>query len=128
MPSQIKFGILQAGAGPFELILTMKNEDSIAQRATIRPLNDKRITVQQIETGPIATGMTRKVSISISSIEECTIKEVLQIVTKTDVFKIPIEAQFLSAENYQREFQEQRAISGKTLANSRVRNKLNDSI
>ena len=43
MPSSLKFGILQAGQGAFELILTIKNEDSIAQRVTIKPMTDQRI-------------------------------------------------------------------------------------
>lgn len=67
-------------------------------------MNDKRIQVLQIETGPIAPGMTRKISVTVRANEECNIKETLQILTKTDIFKIPIEASFLSAENYQKEY------------------------
>ena len=48
--------------------------------------------------------------------------------TKTDIFKIPIEARVLNAENYQKEINEQRALNGKNLTNSRVRAKLNNSI
>ena len=110
------------------MIITLKNEDQIAQRVTVKPIGDKRIQVQQLETGPIATGMTRKISVTIMAHEEGKIKETLQIVTKTDIFKIPIEADVLSAENYQRELQEQRALNGKSLTNSRVRTKLNDQI
>lgn len=46
MPSALKFGTLQTNGEAFELILTMKNEDAIAQRVTIKPLSDKRIKVQ----------------------------------------------------------------------------------
>ena len=103
LPSQLKFGIIQTGGPGFEMIITLKNEDQIAQRVTIKPIGDKRIIVQQLETGPIATGMTRKISVTIIAYEECKIKETLQIVTKTDIFKVPIEADVLSPENYQRE-------------------------
>ncbi len=72
--------------------------------------------------------MTRKISVTIQASEEGWIKEQLQILTKTDIFKIPIEAQILSPENYQRELQEQRALNGKNLTNSRVRAKLTDQI
>ena len=92
MPSQLKFGILQAGAGAHEMILTIKNEDSLAQRITIKPTTDKRIKFQQIETGPIAPGMTRKISVYVQADDECSLKDQLQVLTKTDVFKIPIEA------------------------------------
>lgn len=99
LPSVLKYGIVQVG-GSFDLLLTLKNEDSISQRVTIKPMIDKRIQFQQQDTGPIAPGMTRKVTITVTSNEECTIKDTLQVMTKTDIFKVPIEAQFLSAENY----------------------------
>ena len=66
----------------------------------MKPIGDKRIQVQQLETGPIATGMTRKISVTILAHEEGKIKDNLQIVTKTDIFKIQIEADVLSPENY----------------------------
>ncbi|CDW72467.1 UNKNOWN [Stylonychia lemnae] len=128
LPSSLRYGIVQAGEAVYELIITCKNEDSIAQRFTIKPFTDRRIRFQQLDTGALAPGMIRKITVTVQSNEECTIKDTLQLITKTDIFKIPLEAQFLSPENYQREMQEQRALSGKTLANSRVRNKLNDSI
>jgi len=47
------------------MVLTIKNEDSLAQRVTIKPMTDKRIKFQQIETGPIAPGMIRKISVYV---------------------------------------------------------------
>ena len=46
--------------------------------------------------------MTRKVFVSIKSDanDSGTIKEDIQIVTKSDIFKIPIEAIILSAEQF----------------------------
>ena len=79
--------------------------------------------------GLVAPGMTKKVLVTIFSREEGTIKETLNIVTKADVFKIPIEANILSEENYEREMQEQQVINpNKTITNSRVREKLTQSI
>jgi hypothetical protein len=127
MPSSLKFGVLKAGQA-YELLITMKNEDSVAHRIVLKPFSDKRITAQLAEMGPVAPGMIRKVLVTINSMEEGNIKDNLQIVTKSDIYKIPIEATILSAENYERELLEQAALKGKSITNSRVREKLTASI
>ena len=106
----------------------MKNEDSVAHRINLKPISDKRVTAALEEMGPVAPGMIRKVLVSISSKEEGIVKETLHIVTKSDIFKIPIEAHILTPENYEREQHEQAALKGKSITNSRVREKLNASI
>jgi len=102
MPSVLKFGLLRTDQ-TFELVITMKNEDSVAHRINLKPMSDKRVTAALEEMGPVAPGMIRKVLVSISSKEEGIIKETLHIVTKSDIFKIPIEAHILTPENYERE-------------------------
>jgi hypothetical protein len=44
MPSKVKFGQVKAGIN-YEIIITLKNEDAIAARITIKPVIDKRIVV-----------------------------------------------------------------------------------
>ena len=127
MPSTLKFGFLKTGQA-YELIITMKNEDSVAHRIVLKPFSDKRVTAQLAEMGPVAPGMIKKVIVTINSLEEGSLKENLQIVTKTDIYKIPVEATILSPENYEREMLEQAALKGKSITNSRVREKLNASI
>jgi len=46
MPSFVDFGALRVGSVN-EIILTVKNEDSIAQRIAVKPVKDNRIVVQQ---------------------------------------------------------------------------------
>jgi hypothetical protein len=53
--------------------------------------------------GLVAPGMIRKVLVTILSKEPGAIKDTLHIVTKSDIFKIPIEASVLSTEDYARE-------------------------
>ena len=95
MPSAIAFGGLRPGSTN-EIIVTIKNEDMIGQRITIKPLQDKRILVRQEEYGIIAPGMIKKVIISIRVADDAetpvTIKDSLQIVSKHDIFKLPISA------------------------------------
>jgi hypothetical protein len=59
-----------------------------------------------MEMGLVAPGMIRKVCVSITAKEPGAVKEELHIVTKSDVFKIPIEATIVSAEDYSRELLE----------------------
>ena len=128
MPSALKYGFLKVDT-PYELIITLKNEDSVALRINLKQCADTRIKAEQVEMGLVAPGMIRKVSVTILSKEPAQIKDVLHIVTKSDIFKIPIEAIVLSAADYEREVQEQKALnSAKGITNSRVREKLNASI
>jgi len=45
MPSSIAFGGLRPGSTN-EIIVTIKNEDMIGQRITVKPVQDKRILVR----------------------------------------------------------------------------------
>jgi hypothetical protein len=123
MPSYLKFGVLKTET-VYELTITLKNEDSLGQRLNLKPVADPRVHAQQTEMGALAPGMIRKILVTIHAKEPGSIKEVLHIVTKSDVFKIPIEATILSPEAFDRELEEQRALN-KTLTNSRVRERLN---
>lgn len=80
--------------------VTIKNEDSLSQRINIKPTQDKRIVVVQETYGPIAPGMTKRISVTI----RCTngaeglqkVSEEVVIMTKSDHFKVPVEATVLS--------------------------------
>ena len=95
MPSAITFGALRPGSSN-EIIVSVKNEDMIGQRITIKPVADKRILVKQEEYGMIAPGMIKKVIVTIRVSDDeqvpAQIKDTLQIVSKHDVFKLPITA------------------------------------
>jgi len=64
MPSLIEFGSLRAGSIN-EVTITVKNEDQVAHRITVKPVKDKRIFIRQEEYGIIAPGMVKKICISI---------------------------------------------------------------
>jgi len=128
MPSQCAFGGVRTGSHN-EIILTLKNEDSIAHRITIKPMNEKRIVVKQLEYGLIAPGMIKKVSVQvrIAEDEENTpfeLRDVIQICSKHDIFKIPVQARILSPEQYNDENRTQLEKSGRPIQNSRVRERL----
>jgi hypothetical protein len=61
-PSTCTFGGVRAGTIN-EIIVTVKNEDSVSHRIQIKPIEDSRIAIQQLEHGVIAPGMIRKISV-----------------------------------------------------------------
>lgn len=89
MPSALKYGFLKVDT-PYELIITLKNEDGVALRINLKQCRDQRIKAEQAEMGLIAPGMIRKVTVTILAKEPCLIKDTLHIVSKSDIFKIPI--------------------------------------
>lgn len=99
LPESARFGPLRAGQN-YELTLSCKNEDMLTQRITVRNPQDKRIRVRQETTGPIAPGIIRRIIIEIVARDDDSgkIDDEVQIVTKTDVYKIPVFANILPPE------------------------------
>jgi hypothetical protein len=101
MPSFVDFGCIRPGTVN-EVIITVKNEDCIGHRITVKPVKDPRVAVQQQEYGIIAPGMVKKIAVIIRIAEDETtpaaIKETIKILSKHDVFSIPLSASLLSAE------------------------------
>jgi len=103
MPSQVVFGHVRVGSMN-ELNISVKNEDMVAHRITIKPIADKRIVVRQEEYGIIAPGMTKQIIVSIRVAEDETngsIKETIQINSKHEVFKLPIAATIVSEAEFE---------------------------
>jgi hypothetical protein len=83
------------------MTISVKNEDSLCQRIHIKPSQDKRLVVKQETYGPIAPGMTRKLIVILLSGNQDKetlgkLKEEIHIVTKSDIFKLNVEAEILS--------------------------------
>jgi hypothetical protein len=105
MPGEVTFGALKTGTFN-EILMTVKNEDSLAHRITIKPLKDTRIIVKQLEYGIIAPGMIRTISVGIRVADDerpCLIKDTVEIVSKHDIFKIPLTARIVSIEDFETE-------------------------
>ena len=56
------------------------------------------------------------------------VREEIQIMTKSDIYKVPVECQILSQEEFEKQNNETFAQTGKNITNSRVRNRLRNSI
>jgi len=128
MPSAVVFGSIRTGTIN-EILMTLKNEDSVAHRITIKPVSDKRIVVKQLEYGIIAPGMLKQISVSIRVAGDETdvpskVDDIIQIVTKHDVFRIPVSANILSTNDFYEENDQNLQATGKPIQNSRVRERL----
>ena len=102
MPSIVRFCSVALGANCLMTVI-IKNEDSLSQRIHIKPVADKRLIVKQESYGPIASGMTHKVLATLDleneNAEAGDIREEVQIVTKSDVFKLKIETTIVTPED-----------------------------
>ena len=128
MPGSVTFGAVRTGSFN-EILLTLKNEDSMAHRITIKPVGDNRIIVKQLEYGIIAPGMIRTISVGIriagdESNVPSSIKDTIEIVSKHDIFKIPVTARIISAADFDEENRNQMQTTGNPIQNSRVRERL----
>jgi hypothetical protein len=75
--------------------------------------------------------MTKRLVVTIRATEGDSlgkIKEEIQIMTKSDVFKVPVEAVILSPEAFVKQEETALAETGKPITNSRVKNRLRSSI
>ncbi len=74
--------------------------------------------------------MTRKIIVTIQAKPDQTgsLREELQILTKHDVFKVPIEATIPDEEEFAETQKQALALKGKDIKSSRVRERLNQSV
>ena len=111
------------------MTVSIQNEDSLSQRIHIKPVADKRVTVRQESYGAIAPGMTRKLIVSIKATAPDALgklKDEVHVLTKSDIFKLTVEAEVLSADAYEQRKQE--LAASKDAPQSRVRTRLRSSI
>lgn len=130
MPGQVVFGHIRPGTFN-EVTISIKNEDQVAHRITIKPQADPRIVVRQEEYGIIAPGMIKKVIVSIRVAEDeanCSIKDTVQINSKHELFKLPITATIVGAEEFDELNKKEMEQTGKSIQNSRVRERLMNKI
>ena len=94
---------------------------------------DRRVLVKQEEYGIIAPGMMKKVIVSIRVPEDeknlpSSIKDIITICSKHDIFKIPVTATIMSYEQFEEENKQNMEAAGKSIQNSRVRERLHRAV
>jgi len=123
LPSEASFGSIREGA-KFEVLITCKNEDMLPQRVIIRQSKDPRIRIVQENGGPIASGMIKNIRVVIDTSkpsENKVVSDSFEIVTKTDVYRIPITATIHTEEQFDEINAESMKIHNKSAMKSSVR-------
>ena len=72
--------------------------------------------------------MTKRIIVCIRASDLGKIKEEIQVMTKSDIFKVPIDGVILSGEEFTNLNNESLNKTGKSITNSRVKNRLRGSI
>lgn len=123
LPSQANFGSLKEG-GRYELIITCKNEDMLPQRVVVKQAKDPRIRIEQDKGGPIAAGMVKTITVHLNTkmaSDSSVISDGFEIVTKTDIYRVPITATVLSEERFEELNAESYKIHNRSAMRSTVR-------
>ena len=101
-PVSLDFGILCQGK-TYQMYIKLRNDDNMTNRVMVRNTNKKNyITIENFVGGKVVPGETKKVKVVIRANEEIIGKynEILEITTKSFIYKIPIKAYIVRPDEY----------------------------
>ena len=85
------------------MYLRLRNDDNMTNRVMVRNTNKKNyITIENFVGGKVVPGETKKVKVVLRADEEIIGKynEILEITTKSFIYKIPIKAYIVKQDEY----------------------------
>ena len=101
-PVSLDFGLLCQGK-TYQMYLKLRNDDNMTNRVMVRNTNKKNyITIENFVGGKVVPGETKKVKVVLRADEEIVGKysEILEITTKSFIYKIPIKAYIVKPDEY----------------------------
>ena len=101
-PVSLDFGILCQGK-TYQMYIKLRNDDNMTNRVMVRNTNKKNyITIENFVGGKVVPGETKKVKVVLRADEEIVGKynEILEITTKSFIYKIPIKAYIVKQDEY----------------------------
>ena len=119
MPASIRFGVLKVGEH-YQMSLVVKNEDSQLMRFTIRQSPNKNVKVV-FKPSPVASGMTCKLNVELNASETQRVDTEFEIVTRTEIYKVPVLANIASEREFARVNEESMKLHGRPALKSSVR-------
>ncbi|EAR91082.3 hypothetical protein TTHERM_00430030 (macronuclear) [Tetrahymena thermophila SB210] len=122
LPASVRFGVLCANR-IYETKLVIKNEDVLAQRVTLKQPQTQHVKVFLNELGPIPMGLTREVIVRLNTSQEIIGKfqEEFQIISKHQIYKIPIFANIIEQREYDELEKETKELHNKPLLKTFVK-------
>ena len=100
-PVEANFGVVRENA-TYELKIDIKNEDVLCQRIAVKRPKTNFVKAYLNEMGPIPLGITRKVIVQLRTTSDIRGKfsDDFQIVSKHEIYRIPVSAQIVSEEAF----------------------------
>ncbi len=101
-PVSLDFGLLCQGK-TYQMYIKLRNDDNMTNRVMVRNGNKKNyITIENFVGGKVVPGETKKVKVVLRADEEIVGKynEILEITTKSFIYKIPIKAYIVKPDEY----------------------------
>ena len=101
-PVSLDFGIVCVGK-TYQMYLKLRNDDNMTNRVMVRNGNKKNyITIENFVGGKVVPGETKKVKVVLRADEEIVGKynEILEITTKSFIYKIPVKAYIVKQDEY----------------------------
>ena len=101
-PVSLDFGIVCQGK-IYQMYLKLRNDDNMTNRVMVRNTNKKNyISIENFVGGKVVPGETKKVKVVLRAEEEIVGKynEILEITTKSFIYKIPIKAYIVRQDEY----------------------------
>ena len=101
-PVSLDFGLLCQGK-TYQMYIKLRNDDNMTNRVMVRNGNKKNyITIENFVGGKVVPGETKKVKVVLRADEEIVGKfnEILEITTKSFIYKIPVKAYIVKPDEY----------------------------
>lgn len=119
VPGACRFGLLRQGS-LYRMHFYIRNLEVDVTRFNVRVPDSKFIRLQW-QPGQLAPGMAAKVSVEMLATEQQRIEQLVEIVTKAHVIRVPITARIIGAEEYDRLDAESLALHGRRIGRHRER-------
>jgi len=119
MPGACRFGLLRQGS-LYRMHFYVRNLEVDVTRFNVK-LPDSEFVRIQYQPGQLAPGMAAKLSVEVLAKKPQRIEQLVEILTKAHVIRVPITARIIGAEEYDRLDAESMALHGRHIGRHRER-------
>ena len=123
IPACLRFGLIKMSES-YEMQVLLKNEDSQLLRFVIRQPARKEVRVL-FKPAPIAPGMFIKLAVEVSLKHPEKLETEFEIATKTEIYKIPVFANAVHQDEYDKVNEESVRLHGRNVLKPTVKAKTN---
>lgn len=119
MPGACRFGLLRQGS-LYRMNFYVRNLEVDVTRFNVRCPDSEFLRIQY-QPGQLAPGMAAKLCVEVLALKPQRIEQLVEILTKAHVIRVPITAKIIGAEEYDRLDAESMALHGRHIGRHRER-------